>query len=381
MVRHRSSLRGTAAAIAVLATLGLLAFGQRPAYTDDVDLLRFTTAKPYVYFIIDNSASMNLAPDGSWVHGNGDDPRSKMYQVKKVVYDVFKDVNDIQFGFAAYNQDLARVTAKHWLYYYATSASNKLPNGWPIDYPAADNDGPIITAANGTVTSDIEGDLMTFGAHLGGASILGTCTAPLPFGNVGADDREKINRFSKLGTNGGSITTLWIKGGSGNKTYRLAVERPAKKPDDIAINPELGKDNMDVKLTLDQVTACTGAQTATFANTWTARLELSLWTDFLMNDENNGRSADNKDTHNGGVDFLAGFWDAKDIQDVESCGSGHPFSGKGWEGNYDTTPPASGAPIDPYCSNSSDPASCYNLKRTTVVDPDYGAQRVLDKGD
>jgi hypothetical protein len=382
MVRQRPSLRGTAAAIVVLATLGLLAFGQRPAYTDDVDLLRFTTAKPYVFFIIDNSASMNLAPDGSWVHGNGDDPRSKMYQVKKVVYDVFKDVNDIQFGFAAYNQDDARVTAKHWLYYYATSVSNKLPNDWPIDYPAADNDGPIVTAASGAVASDIEGDLMTFGAHLGGVSVLGTCTAPLPFGNIGADDREKINRFSKLGNTGGSVTTLWIKGGNGNKTYRLTVERPTKKPDDLTDNPALGKDNMDVKLTLEEVKSngCTGDQTANIEKTYAARIELSLWTDFLMNDEDNGRDVDD-DTHNGGVDFLAGFWDAKDIQDVESCGSGHPFSGKGWEGNYDTTPAAAGAKIDPYCSNPANPATCYNLKRPTVSDPDYGAQKVLDKGD
>ncbi|HVG07918.1 MAG TPA: PilC/PilY family type IV pilus protein [Thermoanaerobaculia bacterium] len=382
MVRQRPSLRGTAAAIAVLATLGLLAFGQR-AYTDDVDLLRFTTAKPYVYFIIDNSASMNLAPDGTWVHGNGDDPRSKMYQVKKVVYDVFKDVNDIQFGFAAFNQDFARVTAKHWLYYYATSPSNKLPSDWPINYPAADNDGPIITAADGTVSGDIEGDLLTFGAHLGGASVLGTCTAPLPFGNVGADDRETINRFSKLGANGSSVTTLWIQGGSGNKTYRLTVERPGKKSDDIALNPDLGKDNMDVTLKLEEVKTsggCTGAQTANFQQTYTARLELSLWTDFLMNDENNGRDVDD-DTHSGGVDSLAGFWDAKDIQDVASCGSGHPFSGSGWEGNYDTSAAGSGAKMDPYCSNAADPATCYNLKRTTVTDPTYGAQRVLDKGD
>src|SRR5262245_8716408 len=143
MVRHRPTLRGMAATVVVLAALALLAAGLEPAWSDDIDLLRFTTAKPYVFFIIDNSASMNLSPDGKWVHGNGDDPRSKMYQVKRVIHEVFKDVNDIHFGFAGYNQDTVRVTAKHWLYYFVQTASNKLPNGWPITYPAADNDGPI----------------------------------------------------------------------------------------------------------------------------------------------------------------------------------------------------------------------------------------------
>ena len=385
MVRQRSSLRGTAAAAVAAAALALLVFGLEPAYTDDIDLLRFTTAKPYVYFIIDNSASMNLALDGSWVHANGDDPRSKLYQVKSAVYEVFKDVNDIQFGFASFNQDYARVTAKHWVYYYMTDASNKLPNDWPIDYPAADANGPItFNTTTETFESDIQGDFMTFGAHLDATGILGTCAAPLSFGSVGADDREKINRYSKLGETGTSATKLWIQGGAGNKTYLLTVDRPTKKPDTIADNPQLGQNDMDVVLTLQEVksgsSGCTDALAGTFQSTKTARITLTLWTGFLMNDEANGRTVKD-DTHNAGGDFLAGFWNNKDIQDVASCGSGHPFSGTGWEGNYDTTPPAVGANIDPFCSNAANPATCYNLKRTTVPDPDYGAQKVLDKGD
>lgn len=383
MVRHHPSLRGTAAAIAVIAVFVLLVASQQPAYTDDIDLLRFTTAKPYVFFIVDNSASMALDSTGKWVHANGDDPRSKLYQVKRVVYNVLKDVNDIQFGFASFNQDFARVTAKHWLYYYkTTNPSNALPNNWPINYPAADNDGPIDDDGV-TVKSDIDGDLMTFGARINSTDILGTCPSPLPFGAVGADDREKINRFSKLGALGSTATQLWIKGGNGNKTYLLTVDRPSKKPDDITQNPALGQDDMDVRLILQEVktNGCTGDQTADFQNTYTTRLTLTLFTDFLMNDEDNGRDVDD-DSHNGGVDFLAGFWDAKDIQDAVTCGSGHPFSGKGWEGNYDGNyvgPPPSvpSGDDDKFCS--AGPASCYRLKRPTVPDPDYG--RPLDKGD
>lgn len=381
MVRQRPSFRGTAAAVVVLAALSLLVAGQRPAYTDDIDLLRFTTAKPYVFFIVDNSASMNMAPDGKWVHANGDDPRSKMYQVKRVLYDVLKDVNDIHFAFSAYNQDNARAQSKHWLYYFVSSPSNKLPANWPIAYPAADNDGPIITAANGNVTDDIEGDLMTFGAHLDATGVLGTCAVPLTFGAVGADDREKINRYAKLGAAGNGPTTHWIKGGAGNKTYLLTVERPLKKPD-TSDNPALGKNDMDVKLTLQEVksgiTGCTQALAGTFQTTWTAQIELTLWTDFLLFDENTGRTAPTA-SKAGGVDQVGGFWDAQDILADATCGSGQPHSGTGWEGNYDTTAATAGAKIDPYCKTPGDPATCSSLKRPTIADPDYG--RPLDKGD
>ena len=381
MVRHRPSFRGTAAVVVVLAALSLLVAGQRPAHTDDIDLLRFTTAKPYVFFIIDNSASMNMAPDGKWVHANGDDPRSKMYQVKRVLYDVLKDVNDIHFGFSSYNQDNARAQAKHWLYYFVSSASNKLPAGWPISYPAADNDGPIVTAANGTVTDDIEGDLMTFGSHLDVTGVLGTCDTPLSFGAVGADDREKINRYAKLGATGNGPTTHWIKGGSPSKTYQLIVERPLKKPDTVSDNPALGKNDMDVKLTLKEVksgvTGCTQALAGTFQSTWTAQIELTLWTDFFMFDEATGRTAPTA-SKAGGVDPVGGFWNAQDVMTDAICNSGQSHSGTGWEGNYDTTgsPPSK---IDPYCKTPGNPATCANIKRPTLADPDYGTP--LDKGD
>jgi Tfp pilus tip-associated adhesin PilY1 len=378
MVRQRPPLRGMAAVVFGLTVLALLVAGQRPAFTDDIDLLRFTTAKPYVFFILDNSASMSLSPDGKWVHANGDDPRSKIYQAKKVIYEVFKSVDDVHYGFAAFNQDYARVTAKHWLYYWVDSPSNKLPSDWPLDYPKTDLDGPIVTAANGTVSDDIEGDLMTFGAHLDSTGILGTCTAPSTFGVAGADDRETINRYSKLGATGSGPTRLWLKGGSGNKTYRLTVERPTKKADATTDNPDLGKDDMNVKLTLEQVNACTGPQAFTVQKSWVTTIELTLWTEFLMYDEASGRTAPTA-SKSGGVDYAGGFWDAKDIQDVATCGSGHPFSGKGWEGNYDTVPAASGAPVDPYCRVAGDPATCSSLKRATVADPDFG--RALDKGD
>jgi hypothetical protein len=375
MARQRPPLRGVAAAVFVLAVFALLVVGTSPGFSDDIDLLRFTTAKPYVFFILDNSATMSLTPDGKWVHANGDDPRSKIYQAKKVIYDVFKSVDDVHFGFASFNQDYARATAKHWLYYWVDTPSNTLPSGWPLAYPVGDANGPIATAADGTVTDDIQGDLMTFGAHLDVTGILGTCNLPKTFGAVGADDRETINRYAKLGSSGNGPTYLWLKGGTGNKTYRLTVERPSKKADGTTDNPNLGKDGMNVKLTMEKVTACITDQTFTVAQTWTATIELERWTEFLMYDENNGRTAPTT-SKAGGIDYVGGFYDAKDLQDVASCDSAAPFSGKGWEGNYDTTPAVAGAPIDPYCKS---PGQCYSLKRQTVSDPDFGLP--LDKGD
>ncbi|HYG64408.1 MAG TPA: PilC/PilY family type IV pilus protein, partial [Thermoanaerobaculia bacterium] len=373
--------RGKAAAALGLAALTVLLLpGAPPASSNDVDLLRFNTAKPYVFFILDTSASMTLSPQGQWVHANGDDPRSKLYQAKKVVYEVMSAVDDVHFGFAAFNQDKSAVRAKHWLYYSTTA----LPGGWPINYPRPDADGPVQIQADGTAVSDVEGDLMTFGGHVDATGIAGTCTAPLLL----TSDLEKINRYAKLGASGNGPTKIWLKGGTGNKTYRLTVTRPGNKPD-TSLNQQLGRDGMNVRFQLEEVRAsngCTGPDTANFQATHNLNLDLKLWTDFLMFDEPNGVTAPGT-SKAGGVDPVAGYWDYKDILDTASCGSGHPFSGKGWEGNYDgasgSVPPASVTPSlkptdDPYCLVAGDPSTCYNVKRPTTYDP-FG--RPLDRGD
>ncbi len=367
-------LRPTAAVSAlILVVLLLLAAGGRPALSDDTDLLRFNSGKPYVFFLLDTSASMTLSPAGEWVHANGDDPRSKLYQAKQVLYQVFQEVDDIHFGFASMNQDNSAAAAKHWLYYF----TGTLPGSWPINYPKPDPDGPVQFNADGTVVDDVEGDLMTFGPHLDTTGVGGTCAAPLRL----STDTEKINRYSKLGASGNGPTVIWIQGGSGNKTYRLTVSRLGNKPD-TSPNPNLGQDGMNVKLDLDEVSNCTGP---VIARSFNANLDLELWTDFLMFDDNVGSTTAPNGTHNGGVDKVAGFWDAKDILNTSTCGSGHPFSGEGWEGNYDgaaNTPVPVGVSLnstfDPHCANAASPATCYNLKETTLFDP---LGRPLDRGD
>ncbi|HSG38913.1 MAG TPA: PilC/PilY family type IV pilus protein, partial [Thermoanaerobaculia bacterium] len=373
MTCHLKSSRGRAVALTLTALAVLATAGVQPVRSDDTDLLRFNTAKPYVFFLLDTSASMTLSPQGQWVHANGDDPRSKLYQAKKILYEVFQEVDDVHFGLAYGNQDKSAITRKHWLYYHTAS----LPGGWPITYPRADIDGPVQIQADGTAVSDVEGDLMTFGAHIDATGVAGSCAAPLSL----STQREKISRYSKLGATGSQSTVIWLS--DAGKTYRLTVSRPGNKPD-TSPNPQLGTDGMNVRFDLEQISNCTGP---VVARTYNANLDLKLWTDFVMFDENANSATAPSGSKAGGVDYVAGFWDAKDVVDQASCGSGHPFSGKGWEGNYDG---ATNAPVpagiagsidptdDPFCLNPANAATCSNLKERTQFDP-FG--RALDRGD
>src|SRR5258706_3895412 len=232
MTRHRQSKRNQALAFAALTVLA--AAGGRPALSDDTDLLRFNTAKPYVFFIVDTSASMTLSPAGEWVHANGDDPRSKLYQAKQVLYQVFQEVDDVHYGFASMNQDHSAALWKHWLYY----TTSGMPASWPIAYPTLDANGPVLIQADGTAVSDLQGDLLTFGHQFDASHTAGTCAAPLSL----ATQREKINRYSKLGELGTESTVTWLS--AGGKTHRPTVSRPGNKPD-TSVNPSLGQDGMN----------------------------------------------------------------------------------------------------------------------------------------
>jgi Tfp pilus tip-associated adhesin PilY1 len=132
----------------VLAALG----ASPPAAADDRDLLRESTGRPYVFIIFDTSGSMNWSPqctqaqltagecdylceDGDcFVPMNADDPRSKFFQAKEALAEVMGRIDDVDFGFATYNQDSLFVRSKHWLYKAASPGVN-IPNWGP--FPAA----------------------------------------------------------------------------------------------------------------------------------------------------------------------------------------------------------------------------------------------------
>ena len=106
------------------------------------------TEEPYVFFIFDTSGSMNWSPPCSttqYINGecdficptgdcfvptNGDDPASKLHQVKQALYEVVSTNSDALYGLATFNQDDLRVRDKHWLY----TASDTQPDGSPNNF-------------------------------------------------------------------------------------------------------------------------------------------------------------------------------------------------------------------------------------------------------
>ncbi len=325
----------TGLVLAVLLALPLLLVG-RPASPNDIDLLRFNTAKPYVFIHLDTSASMALAPDNTWVPAGADDPGSKLYQAKQVLYDVFLGVDDIHLGLATMEQRRLAVRAKHWNYRLRGSSS-PLSIGYPVP-----------------------GALWTFGAHFG-TNTARDCSDPLDLDT--AAGRAVADRFSKLGVDGNGPTYLWLE--KLGQVYRLRVHTP---------NDKLGDSNLGVSLTLerwdadcDEVLATEGPVPASF------RLDR----EFLMADREVGPVGV-------GEEARAGFWDWEDALDTAVCDNSNK-RGNGWETNYDGTfedPPS--FPVapntDPFglCPSRSNPLLCDNLKRPTLESP---VGRPLDRGD
>lgn len=124
--------------LAALAGLALALLSGRPAVADDRELLRAAPGKPYVFILLDTSGSMNWSPACSqadfnagkcsfvcptgdcFVPLNADDPNSKFYQAREALTQVLSQIDEVQFGFATYNQDALYMRSKHWLYQATT---------------------------------------------------------------------------------------------------------------------------------------------------------------------------------------------------------------------------------------------------------------------
>jgi len=324
-----------AAGLFALAT-GLLLTNTEPAWTDDVDLLRFDTGNPYLFIILDTSGSMNLPLDpasGTSLPGDGDAPGSRIYEAKKALYNVFKDVDDVHFGLATYNQDEVRVVSKHWLYVPSTIGNT---SGWPLTgYPATT-------------------DVMTFGASLG-STTAGSCAAPLDL----SSQRSDINRFSKLGSALNTATTIWIQG-SGNKVYQVVVTKVS--------GGGPGSTSIAIRLTAQEYNKSNCTTTGT-AKTLDVQMAPGTPFEFLMYDGPVG-SEDS-----------VGTWNYQDVVATATLGADRPFTGKGWEGNYDSSfdPLPGNDPFeasitndDPWCQNdSSNNKKCLNLKFLTTRHPQF----------
>ncbi len=109
-----------AAVVAALAAGALLLalLPGPPAAADDRSLVKESESEPYVMILLDITGSMNHEPGGGSppvAPRAQDDPRSKMFQAKRAIYEVLgdPDLAKVHFGFASFpNQDELRIDAK-----------------------------------------------------------------------------------------------------------------------------------------------------------------------------------------------------------------------------------------------------------------------------
>ena len=334
-----------AVACGVTLAGGIVLLSSSPAWTDDVDLLRFSTAKPYLFIEFDTSGSMSLAPDGRWLPAGGDDPDSKIYQAKQVLYEVFSEVDDMHLGFASYDQDELGVVAKHWLY------RARPGSGFSIGYPAP-------------------GEPWTFGRHYDDEDTAGSCADPIDLEDP--EGRAKLNSFAKLDQDGLGPTYLIFK--YDDELWAMSITSSAD---------QLGQNRIDVDLVLGRAVPIADTDTGcTIFPLEQKTIQFDLDREFLAIQDEEGFYASTGDGEQ-----LAGFWDWDDVTNSFVCPSGLPGNqrGSGWEGNYDGTffaPP--GFDVDPkedpfgQCGNRNNPSNCDSLFRPTTLSS-FG--RALDRGD
>jgi Tfp pilus tip-associated adhesin PilY1 len=317
---------GFAAGLLAAALLLLLAGGDR-AWTDDTDLLRFNTGNPYLFIVLDTSASMNLMLDqsgGATALADADAPGTRLYEAKKAIYNVFKDVTDVHFGLVTYNQDTLHVLSKHWL--YGVRSTSVLSGTWPLQ-------------DSGSVNYPAPGDILTFGRHFTTTPVVGeggSCAAPLKY----STDRAAINRFSKLDTDGTGTSKMWIQ--DNGKTYLVTVTRN---------NGTLGQANnpleVDFKAELRSGTNCATVGAISILR---ATMTPGNPFGFLLFDAPANSAFTDDDT--------VGYWNFQDAAATATSGAGRPFTGNGWEGNYDSGFVSGNAAFD--ASTSTDDLFCLN---------------------
>ncbi len=198
---------------------------------DDRGLLRFDSAKPYLFLLFDTSGSMASQPGDTLAPANGDDPSSKIYSARQVAYSVFSTVSDVQFGMATFNQDNLRVIGKHWLYTAAAgttaTVNASLPVSWPADgeqwvfgtfLPAGTQD--LESGSVGALTVPARG---TLGSPTAGVSLT-TYTAQLDrFPKLQVND-DNLNQLADA-TDSSANTVLYVQ--SSGKTYQYTL-RPCR---------------------------------------------------------------------------------------------------------------------------------------------------------
>lgn len=254
---------------AVLVLLGAaLLLAPRASRGDDRDLLREDAKDPYVFIVLDTSGSMNwsprctqqqldrgecslLCPTGDcYAPLQADDPSSKFYQAKQALYEVLETVEDVQFGFATYNQDNLNVRAKHWMY-EAISGGVNIP-GWGV-FPAVG-------------TREVFG--LTWGCDTGNNDHEIGCVASKPADLSDVWERTRVQRLPKGGLAFNQNVDVFVR--HAGVTYKVRYQ------------PSLGSMGSAIAVTVI-VSRCTNASCSTTAAVgtqvvgWTAVSDFASW--------------------------------------------------------------------------------------------------------
>ncbi len=359
--------------LAACVAAGMLIAGPALEAADDIDLLREPGAFPYVMILLDTSGSMALSPPtstkkddfGDWTGAGADDPGSKLFQVKKALYEVISGVENVNFGFATYNQDELQVSGKHWLYRPTTSAS--FLTGL-FTYPEAVPDTDAAVREKSWV----------FGRLFENDATLGSCGSPLDL----SQDRRYLDRYARLGVNGDQTTDFWIA--DKGRTFRVRVQP-------VGGSVDLGTREIDVEIVVDEFEVVTNACQEVSLTPERETITFERVAPFLMVEAPVGNEGStyplpaSQEDQCDADETLAGYFNYQDVAAVGTCGSGsnHPFTGDGWESNADSGARDDDLLSDLYCDPESDrdsnPEDCLNLRFFTE-DP-HPLGRELDLGD
>lgn len=373
------------ALVAALVALLALAGGQGRA--DDRDLLRTGSANPYLFILLDTSASMNRKlGTGGWAPGGADNPDSRLYRAKEALYDVLKDVDDVHFGFASFNQDNVHVIAKHWLYYSDQAVPE---SGWDLTFPRA-NAGPLTTTVledtdgdgtpdTPTLVTAITGDLLTFGpAFTGTGGRAGACGTTTELNLATPAGRQQLQSFAIDPTVAivdapwddplAPVNAVaWVKSAKNGKEYRLTARITAGTP---------GSSTLTVDFRLREKTSgsCTSPTLgAPQLLSRTLQKDANLNQTFVVDSTACGGNPNQQEEY-------SCLWDYSDVVSSADFGSDHPFTGKGWEGNYDSGAARSGSTnVDRHCQGPPGNPDCVLIK--PVLTTALAASPALDYGD
>ncbi len=370
------------AALAAIATLAAVtALLPTAAAADDRDILRDSAARPYVFFLLDTSGSMNWAPPCTQaqydtfidhdddpgtpmvrtcdyvcetgdcpVPRDGDDPASKFRQSREALYEVMRNVEDVDFGFATFNQDHLRVANKHWLYrvaaiqpggFFSLSGGETFPvagseevfgAGWwdtrggtctyaPNNYNNTTTDTHVACfprRQDGTLPDDND-------CEDGGGANTNVCA---PADTTDAWEYTRFRRLPRLNANGNTTTYAYLRAANGSR-YRVMYGGPVI----------YGAATISVPT---EIALCTNEKCTTVSGVTTRAITYALVGDFVMWDYQIKRTS--------ALTSPAGWFGRQDSTSDNVCA--------GWDWNEDT-------PNDQFVAG--DPNS--NLKYLTVDDP------------